>query len=425
MTAPIRIVDIERITLDVPYRPRVRPWNDLLIWQWRIVEITRVVTDAGVVGWGETLPHYTWGRVTDAAVARVRGRNALEFLGDDSLGAGLQMALYDAVGKALAVPVHRLLGLPQVRDWCPLAWWTTKAPPEVLAEEAKDAVAEGYAAHKFKARPWFDVYAQVAAVSAATPDHYRLDLDWNGLLVHAGNAKAVLAELDRYPQVAIYESPLPHDDIEGYVQLRGATTRPLAVHFQDATFAKALPRAWCDGFVIHDGIAAVLRRGQLAWAFNKPFWLQLVGTGLTTALAAHLGAVLTGAQWPYVTCLNIYSDDLLAEPLTIRGGLLRVPEGPGLGITVDEAALARYRMTPPYELPYPRHVMTVRWPGGRAVHYTSMAQCWADFQAGNQPAQARGARLTVWPDDGTPEFAELYVRATAAPVVDSDAGSGG
>ena len=418
MSAAIRITEVERITLDVPYRPRVQPWNDLLVWQWRIVEVTRVVTDAGVVGYGETLPHYTWGRVTDAAVEGVRGRNALEFLGDDSLGAGLQMAIYDAVGKALEVPVHRLLGLPKVRDWCPIAWWNTKAPPEVLAEEARDAVAEGYAAHKFKARPWFDVYEQVEAISAVTPDHYKLDLDWNGLLVTAGNAKAVLAELDRYPQVAIYESPLPHDDIEGYVQLRRQTTRPLAVHFQDGTFVKALPREWCDGFVVHDGIATVLRRGQLAAAFNKPFWLQLVGTGLTTALAAHVGAVLVGAQWPHVTCLNIYSDDLLAEPLTIRGGLLRVPEGPGLGVAIDEAALTRYRMQPPYELPYPRHIMTVTWPGGRAVHYTTMAQCWADFQAGNQPAQERGARLVVRADDGTPEFAALYARACQAPVVD-------
>jgi L-alanine-DL-glutamate epimerase-like enolase superfamily enzyme len=376
------------------------------------------VTDAGVVGYGETLPHYTWGRVTDAAVERVRGRNALEFLGDDSLGAGLQMAIYDAVGKALEVPLYRLLGLPKVRDWCPIAWWNTKAPPEVLAEEARDAVAEGYTAHKFKARPWFDIYEQVEAISAVTPDYYKLDVDWNGLLVTAGNAKVVLTELDNYPKVAIYESPLPHEDVEGYVQLRQQTTRPLAVHFQDTLFRTALPRAWCDGFVVHDGIAAVLRRGQLAWAFNKPFWLQLVGTGLTTTLAAHLGAVLTGAQWPAVTCLNIYSDDLLAEPLTIQGGLVRVPEGPGLGVEVDESALTRFRMQPPYELAYPRHIMTVSWPGGRLVHYTTMAQCWANFQAGNQPAQDRGARLTVRGDDGTPEFADLYARAAQAPVVD-------
>ena len=59
-----------------------------------------------MVGYGETLPHYTWGRVSDDAIARVKGGNPAEFLGDDSLGAGLQMALYDLVGKALGVPVY-------------------------------------------------------------------------------------------------------------------------------------------------------------------------------------------------------------------------------------------------------------------------------------------------------------------------------
>ncbi|MEA2585879.1 MAG: hypothetical protein QOF33_3964, partial [Thermomicrobiales bacterium] len=40
MTAPIKVTNVERITLEVPFRPRVRPWNDLLIWRWRVVEIT-------------------------------------------------------------------------------------------------------------------------------------------------------------------------------------------------------------------------------------------------------------------------------------------------------------------------------------------------------------------------------------------------
>ena len=65
--------------------------------------------------WGETLPHYTWGTVSDAAVARVQGGNPADFLGDDSLGCGLQMALYDVVGKALGVPAYRLFNLPKVR----------------------------------------------------------------------------------------------------------------------------------------------------------------------------------------------------------------------------------------------------------------------------------------------------------------------
>jgi hypothetical protein len=175
----------------------------------------------------------------------------------------------------------------------------------------------------------------------------------------------------------------------------------------------------CDGFVVSGGVASVLRQAALAAAFEKPFWLQLVGTGLTTALSAHLGAALPFAQWPSVNCLNNYADDLLVEPLTIRGGYLKVPDQPGLGVTIDEQALARYRMAPPYEHPRPRLLMSVVWPDGRVVHYTRMRpQCWDDFWAGNQPVQERGVTMEVHPDDGSPAWAELYARAQHSPVWD-------
>jgi L-alanine-DL-glutamate epimerase-like enolase superfamily enzyme len=418
MAAPLRITEVERIVVDVPYRPRVLRWNALLVGQWRVSEITRVVTDAGFVGYGETLPHYTWGTVTDEAVARVKGRNAAELLGDDTLGAGLQMALYDVVGKALGVPAWRLFNLPQVRDWVPIAWWNTKMGPEDLALEAQDALREGYTAHKFKVRPWLDIHEQVAAVSAVTPPHYRIDVDWNEHLVHAGNALPVLTELDRQERVAIYESPIMHDDVEGYRKLRRQVVKPIAVHFGTPPFPVAIRDEAVDGFVVGGGVSAVLQQGILASAFRKPFWLQLVGTGLTTALSAHLGAVLPYAQWPAISCLNIYSDDLLADPLTIQGGYLRVPDGPGLGIAIDEAALTRLRLDPPHWIDYPRQVLSVVWPGGRVMHYTSMEQCWADFRAGNQPAQERGVRLEMHPDDGSPAWAELHARASVTPIRD-------
>ena len=193
MTSGLRITEVERITLLVPFRPRVEPWLNLLNFQWGIVEITRVMTDAGFVGYGETLPHYTYCRVSDEAVERVKGKNPADFLNEDGLGAGLQMALWDVVGKALDVPVYKLLGNPKVRDWAPIAWWTTKAPPEIAAAEAADAVKEGYLAHKFKARPWFDVFEAAKLVSEAPPPGFKIDIDWNGLLVNAGNAIPVLA----------------------------------------------------------------------------------------------------------------------------------------------------------------------------------------------------------------------------------------
>ncbi len=419
MLPALRIKDVERITLRVPFTERVQRWNALLVWQWQIVEIIIVTTDDGSVGYGETLPHYTWGKVSDAALERVRGCNPAELLGDDGLGAGLQMAIYDVVGKALGVPVHRLFNLPQVREWCPIAWWNTKMGPEDLAGEAQDAVSQGYIYHKFKTRPWIDVYAQVEAISAVTPPHYRLDMDWNSMLLNVGTAAPVLQRLDQYERVSIYEGPILQRDVEGLRELRRKVAKPIALHFGQPPFHTAVRESVCDGFVIGGGVTSVLRQGQLAGEFEKPFWLQMVGVGLVTALSAHLGAVLTFAQWPTITCLNNYTDDLLKEPLTIRGGQVQVPEGPGLGVEVDEEALRKYVMEPPYRVPDERHILSVVWPGGRVVHFANMRDhCWPHFMAGNDPAQEPGVQLEIWNDDGTKDWADLNERVQQGPVRD-------
>ena len=61
-----------------------------------------------------------------------------------------------------------------------------------------------------------------------------------------------------------------------------------------------------------------------------PFWLQMVGTGLTTTFAVHLGAVLKEARWPAIPCINIYSHTLLKE-FDVEGGHIAVPQAPGWG----------------------------------------------------------------------------------------------
>lgn len=77
MPGKLRITEVERIVVDVPFTPRCRPWNALLVGQWRVVEVIRVTTDAGIVGYGETVLYYTWGRVPDEAsrafVSRTNG----------------------------------------------------------------------------------------------------------------------------------------------------------------------------------------------------------------------------------------------------------------------------------------------------------------------------------------------------------------
>jgi len=417
MSLKLKIVDVERITLHVPYTPRCQFWCAREQYQWDISEVLRITTDVpDLVGYGETMPHYTWSHVPDIAIERVKGRNPADFLGDDSLGAGLQMAIYDLVGKALEVPVYHLFNLPRVREWCPISWWNVDMTPEDFAAEAQEAVARGYTSHKIKARPWWDIFAQVEAIRAATPSYYHIDLDWNQMLANASNAAPVLTRLDQYDIVSLYESPIMQRDVEGLRQLRSKITHPIAMHFSVPPFPTAVRDEVCDGFVVGGGIVSVLDQGALCAAFDKPFFLQIVGTGITTALSLHLGAVLPMAQWPAVNCLNIYSDDLLATPLTIRGGYAHVPEGPGLGIRVDEDALVHFKMEPPYQLPRIRQLILIEWTDNRKRYYANIHQCWTDALNGNMPIHERGAHLVPIPDNGSKDWTEMYTRAEQGPV---------
>jgi hypothetical protein len=120
-----------------------------------------------------------------------------------------------------------------------------------------------------------------------------------------------------------------------------------------------------------------------------------------------------------VTATNVFSDDLITEPITIQGGYARVPEGPGLGVEVDEAALTRLRMDPPYKLPQPRRIHSFVLADGRTRHYATIQQLWLDCGLnGSMPVQSRGARLELLDDDGSREFDDLHRRAAVSPVWD-------
>ncbi|MBT5964637.1 MAG: enolase, partial [Gemmatimonadetes bacterium] len=202
MTA--KITAVERFLLHVPFVDRVRREMERAgVHTWSELEITRVETDAGIVGWGETIQNYTWGRVQ--AQERVIGQTPASLMWDDSLGAGLQMALLDAAGKLAGVPVYQLLG-SKVRDWCAISFWDHDMSPEKYEVEAKTAVGLGYDCIKIKTRPWFDVRETIQRISDVTPDHFRIDADWNAFLNNASNAIPLLRELEStFPKIKIFE----------------------------------------------------------------------------------------------------------------------------------------------------------------------------------------------------------------------------
>ena len=396
------IRDVERIPLHLPFHPRCAEVMEVRVLFWSLIDLYKVTTASGVEGYGEVLTRDTWFRQDDPEIKRVIGKNLFDLLWDDSLGAGLQTALFDAAGKALGVPCHRLLGLHH-RDECPVSWWAQETTPEAWASEAKAAEQQGYTSMKAKARPWFDVDEQMTAIDAVTSPRFKVDLDFNQLLLGVDQATKMISHLEeKHHRLAIVESPIPQHDVGGNALLRQKIRTPIAVHFDNPPVMTAIREWVCDGFVIGGGAGKVLRDGALAAQANMPFWLQLVGTGLTTMFSVHLGAVLSHARWPAIPCINIYSHPLIVG-FEVEGGCVKVPEGPGLGVELDWDAIENHRVSLDFKLTRKRQIHTILWPDGRRTYYPD-ASYRQEFLAGKRLGFLPGISLDHRLDDGSDEF---------------------
>ena len=397
---------------EVPARNMVRE-----LPHWTVFEICRVRLGCGVEGFGETMEFYTWSRVSEESLRKVQGKNAADLMWDDSLGAGLQMALFDAVGKAWDVPCHRLFG-HQIRDRTEVSWWSIDMPGEDWVLECAQARHEGYRAFKTKGRPWYDLDRQMETLIPTLPQKFEVDIDFNGLLLDAKRGAPLLKRISKYPQVAIYETPIPQRDIEGNQRLRAATRVPLAMHYGNPKPSVAVREEVCDGFVVGGGTSRVLRSGHFAEEAALPFWLQLVGTTITATFSLHLASVLGQAVWPAVNCHQLYTRAMVRQPMRVRDGTASIPEGPGLGVDLDEEAVEELRIDPPAERPYPAPglLIGIHWPSGKTSYYTHTRQYWADFGADKLPVFAAGVDLKLIPDDGSSQWKKLQQRSQKSGV---------
>ena len=404
----MKVQSVEFIHFDVPFTQHTNQHMQYWLPHHRIFQICKIILDNGIVGWGETMPNYTVCKVPDGVEARVIGHKAAELMWQDNLGVGVQMALFDAVGKALNVPIYRLLGGAKVREWCPISWFAMDMPPEDWARQCQEAVAQGYMSCKLKARTWQDLHAGLQAIFAVVPKQFVLNLDFNATLWNSAQAVQFLKTLEQYKQVAIIESPIPQGDVAGNAYIRKRINRPVAMHFGTPPIETALAEDVTDGFVLNAGASELLRQAHVVQAANRPFWLQLVGAGLTTAWSAHFGAVLPGATWAADTDMHQWESQLITPKIEVHGGYYRVPEGPGLGVAIDQDALERYRVEYTFLEP-PTHIYRYIRANGEATYYgCGKQELQHIYPQSAQPICEAGSALEVVPDDGSEQFAELY-----------------
>ena len=247
-----RIKDIRRTTVALPYRPVPARNMARELPHWVYTEICEVELANGTVGFGETMLYYTWGATSDEDVNFAKGKNAAALLWDDELGAGLQMACFDAVARAMDVPIHALLG-KQAHTRTPVAWWDIDLPPEDVAAEAKSAAAAGYTAFKTKGRPWFDIWEQAKQGNAAAPKGFSITFDYNDTLLDAERGIPILKAVEQYPISKMVETPIPQGDIPGNQRIRRETKSAVAMHYGNPSPVVAIRQRVCAGFVVGGG----------------------------------------------------------------------------------------------------------------------------------------------------------------------------
>lgn len=340
--------------------------------------IVRIATDEGLVGWGEC---FRRARVVAKAAIEQMFRPLL--IGADPLNtetiqrqmlragavagplgalaiavAGVDIALWDLKGQALGVPIWQLLG-GKVRDRVPFYASSLRRDltPVEEAQRVADFAAAGFRAYKLHGavpdaidHPVDQTLETVREIRAAIGDAVDLLVDVNGAYsVH--RAIAVGQGLEDLG-VMHYEDPVPPQDHAGLARVAAALTMPVASgesHYTHWQFRDLILEGQVDilqpDVVKAAGLTELQKIATLASAFHKPMTIH--NTQPTICTAAHLHFCAVHPHLPYAQEYNIEPVSIrdrwpiLKTPLAVVDGFIAVPNGPGLGVEVDEALVRR------------------------------------------------------------------------------------
>ena len=224
--------------------------------------------------------------------------------------------------------------------------------PAITAAAAAAAVEAGFRTLKLKAadEPAGVLTARVAAVRQAVGSQVTLRLDFNGSL-STETASDVLAAVAGY-DIEYAEQPLaPSAGAEALAHLRWTGAVPVAADeaVRDVGSARVLLETGAaDALVVKPARVGGLRQAEaiieLATTESVPIIVStLFESGVGLAGALHLAATAPGSQAHGLATAGLLESDLLVESPVIRDGQVAVPSGPGLGVELDEEAVARYR----------------------------------------------------------------------------------
>ena len=353
----------------------------------------KIETDEGVTGWGEPIVE---GRAQ--TVAALVAELADYLIGKDpgaiedhwtvlyrsgfyrggalhmSALAGIDQALWDIKGKALGQPVHKLLGGP-VRNKMRVYSWVGGDRPADLVQGAKDAAARGFTAVKLLASEemaWIDSNAKIdaaveriGAVRDAMGPEFGIGVDFHGRL-HRPMAKAMAKALDPF-RLMFIEEPVLSELTEALREIANHTSTPIAL-------GERLFSRWDFKKILSDGVVDIIQPDPShAGGITETRKIAAMAEAYDVALAPHcpLGPIALAACLQLdAVCQNAVIQeqslgihyntggndllDYLVDPAVFAyaDGHVAIPQGPGLGIEINEAAVIKaaetgHRWRPP------------------------------------------------------------------------------
>ena len=337
--------------------------------------IVRLETSEGFIGWGEMsdlshLPMHQFDlpkleRVLSGLLVGKDGRNLLK-IEDDLLRAypeesykyshsgsvrqGVELALLDLVGRAQGVPVYELFG-GKLRDRIKVCYpiFSMRSVDQVSPnidrvqskyEEGFDLIRVYVGANLEADELFLRQFSErfVGRVSIKSLD-FSNSLDW----------RRAWAATERFADIVTFtlvESVVPYHDVDGLLEYRRRSRWPVSEHVYHLYHAWQLLSRGCIDILnvspyLLGGLRASLRLVTLAEAARASV---VIGTtqelSLGTAAIAHLGAAARVLDYPSdSTGPRLYTQEVVKTPVRYEAGFLLVPEGPGLGVEVDEALL--------------------------------------------------------------------------------------
>ncbi|HET6620049.1 MAG TPA: mandelate racemase/muconate lactonizing enzyme family protein [Dongiaceae bacterium] len=363
----MKITDLRATPVNIPFVAPYRfSYGSMASVTKTVVE---VVTDHGVTGLGEVADGDRSAEVLrqrdkligldvrDIHAAEQRIVPAMRYtpwgniLAQRRVFGGIEMAMWDARGRSEGVPLALLLGGAVRREIALTEYFSYRLPGAYHPGEATPADIARYCATMIERHEADAFEGKLATVSLdeevamvrevrATIGDRMLRLDANGAWT-VPTAREAFRRLDPFV-IHYYEDPV--ETYEEMAALRGATRASFCTHLIDLPKAARLraPDAIVTNLNELGGIRRTVDFIRACEAFDIAFRFHAGETGIASAAYLQVSAAMEHVREPCQTILRWYADDVIeGGPFSPSKGVLKVPDGPGLGVLLDRKALQR------------------------------------------------------------------------------------